>query len=318
MITISKDSRKKILLGLLVLIGGVLFIFGIFFIGRKQELYTKTFHISSIFSDLNGLRDGDFVRFSGYKCGIVDKITFLNDSMIRVDMKIEKEMQSFIKKDAIASISTEGLVGNKLINIRPVWKSRITVQDNDFVVSIDPFNTQEIIEKLIHTNDNVEDVTENLAKITGKINESKGIFNTLVNDTAVVGDLKEIIADIKVTGYRLSKMSGDLEKTVEKINLDEGMAGLILTDTTLSNQLKQIMYNLDKSSEYSTKITGDLTRSIQDNNNSTFGMLMKDSTFAQNLRQSVINLQQGTEKLNENMEGLKHSILLRKYFKNKK
>lgn len=317
MITINKDNRKKILLGLLVLFAGILFTFGIFFIGRKRELYAKTFHISTIFNDLNGLRNGDFVRFSGYKCGIVEKITFLNDSMIKVDMKIEKDMQTFIKKDAVANIATEGLVGNKLVNIRPKWKSRITIQDNDFVESINPFNTQEIIEKLIHTNDNAENLTENLAKITGRINESKGIFQTLISDTTVVIDLKEIIADIKMTGYRISKMSGDLEKTMEKINLDEGMAGLILTDTTLSNELKQIMFNLNKSSEYSTKITGDFTRSIQDNNNSTFGMLMKDSTFAQNLRQSVINLQQGTEKLNENMEGLKHSILLRKYFKNK-
>lgn len=314
---ISKENRKKILLGTLVLLGGLLFIFGIFFIGRKEELYTKTFRISTMFNNLNGLRAGDFVRFSGYKCGIVEKITFINDSMIKVDMKIESEMQRFIKKDVVAYIATEGLVGNKMLNLRPQWKNRITVQENDIVEAINPFNTEELITKLMHTNDNTESLTENLAMISKRINERKGIFETLISDTSVVIDMKKIIADIKVTGNRLAAMSGDFEKTVDKINIDEGMAGVLLTDTTLSNELKQIIYNLKLSSEYSAKITANLSKSVQNNNKSTFNMLMKDSTFAQNLRQSVINLQQSTEKLNESMEGLQHSILLRKYFKKK-
>lgn len=314
----NKDVRKKLLLGVLVATGSILFIVGIFFIGRKQSLYTATFQVNTFFNDINGLREGDFVRYAGAQVGIVEKIKFVNDSMIQVQMKIEKKMQPFIKKDVIAYIATEGLVGNKLINLHPKHKSRKTIEENDTVEAINPFNTEEIIEKLLSTNNNAAIITENLAKLSKQLNDKKGIIQTLINDSVSTNNLKEIILNVKTTSSQLAIMSHDFEKTVDRINIGGGLAGTLLNDTSLTRQLKQTLTNLKLTSEYSTTITKQITQSMQSGNSSgTFGMLMKDSTFAQNLRQSVINLQQGTAKLNDNMEALQHNFLLKGYFKKK-
>lgn len=310
----DKDNKRKLLLGILVASGTILFIVGIFLIGSKQNIFSRTFKISTIFNDLNGLRKGDYVRFAGVKAGVVDKITFLNDSMIKVDMKISIDFNDLIKKDAVAYIATEGLVGNKIINIRPKWRERESVKENDLVSSVNPFDTEKIIEKLMGTNDNAAVITDNLARISVKINEKKSIFETLINDTMAASDVKSILKDIKTTSSQLSAMTLNFEKIIDRVDAGEGLAGTILRDTSITKQLKQTMFNLKTSSDYATIITGELTKSMQADKKNTVALLMKDTTFAQNLNQTVINLQRSTQKLNETLDALQHISLFKKYF----
>ncbi|HTL81418.1 MAG TPA: MlaD family protein, partial [Bacteroidia bacterium] len=287
----KKSLRKKTFLGIFVSGGIVLFIIGIFFIGRKEEMYVKTFHVSTIFSDINGLRAGDFVRFAGAKVGIVEGTTFLNDSMIRVDMKIEKDMQPFIMNDCIVYIATEGLVGNKLLNIVPQHKSRTMVAENATLESIDPFNTEQIIEQLLNTNDNAAVITKNLAELSGKMNSSNGIFQSLMGDSSAASDFRQIISNVKLTSDRLTLLSADFQRLTKEINLNESIAGSLFTDTSLANSFAETMENLRESSEYSTVITSALATTLATDTTGTIGVLMRDTAFATSVKTSVKNLE---------------------------
>src|SRR5690348_6320719 len=111
----KKTSGNTIRLGIFVSVGFAIFIAGIYFIGQRQQLFNKTFHISGTFSDISGLQIGNNVRFSGINVGVVEGIEQISDTSVRVDMQINEDTRAFIKKDAKAVIGSDGLMGNKII-----------------------------------------------------------------------------------------------------------------------------------------------------------------------------------------------------------
>src|SRR5690348_15105543 len=113
----KKESSRNMQVGLFVSIGTVLLIVALYLIGDKQNLFGSTFRISAKFYNVNGLMVGNNVRFAGIDIGTVEEIEIINDSSVNVIMVLEERVQPYIKKNAIASIGTDGLMGNKLVNI---------------------------------------------------------------------------------------------------------------------------------------------------------------------------------------------------------
>ena len=113
----KRTSGQKLRLGLFVTIGTVLFVSAVYLIGQRETMFKKTFIISSYFQNVNGLQRGNNVRFSGIDIGTVKAISMINDSTIQVDMNIQEDITAHIKKNAIATIGSDGLVGNMIVNI---------------------------------------------------------------------------------------------------------------------------------------------------------------------------------------------------------
>jgi phospholipid/cholesterol/gamma-HCH transport system substrate-binding protein len=316
----DSSTRKKIMIGILSLLGGILFFIGIFFIGKKENLFSATFTVSAIFKDINGVKKGNYVYYAGYRAGIVQNITFINDSLIKVDMKMDQQLQHLIKKDSKVYIATEGLVGDKIIQIKPIFESTIAVNDNDILVAINPFDTHEIINKLLSTNNNATVISDNLAKLSISINKPhKGLISTLYNDSITLNDFTEIVHSLKTTGKHITVLSSNLKNMIDHIDLNKGVVGALLSDTSLKRDINETIKNLNTISAYSLKVSETLNNSMQNpNTNNAIGVLLKDSIFAKNLKDGIENFKTSTSKLDQNMVALSHNILLRKYFKKNK
>src|SRR5436853_6084530 len=104
----NQPSPFKIRLGMFIAVGLALFMAAIFIIGKQKNLFNPVFKLSSTFYSVGGLQAGNNVRFSGITIGSVDDIQIINDTSVKVDMLIKKEVQQFIKSDCIASIGSEG------------------------------------------------------------------------------------------------------------------------------------------------------------------------------------------------------------------
>jgi phospholipid/cholesterol/gamma-HCH transport system substrate-binding protein len=115
----EKTTSNKIQLAVFVIVGLILFIVAVYLIGKNQKMFDKSEHLKAVFNNVDGLILGNNVRYSGINIGTVQGIEMINDTTINVDMLIDQDMFRFIKKDAIASISSDGLVGNMIINILP-------------------------------------------------------------------------------------------------------------------------------------------------------------------------------------------------------
>ena len=301
-------------------IGAFFFFIAIFLVGKKENLFSKTFLISALFNDINGLKKGNYVHYSGLRGGVVESINFVSDSTIRVDMRMNQELQNLIKKDAKVYIATQGLVGDKVIEIKPSFKSKIVVKDKDTLQAINPFDTHQIIEKLLTTNDNATVISDNLAQLSQRINKPhKGLISTLSNDTSLVNNFTNIIRSLETTGKKIASLSSHLEKITDNIDLDKGALGAVLSDTVLKNNLSNTIKNLNNTSRSSLDLVQNLNSSLEvSTNKNAINVLLKDSVFAKNLKEGIQNFKTSTYKLDQNLEALKHNIFFRKYFRKQK
>src|SRR5436189_6110547 len=113
----SYTPKFKVRLGLFIAGGLALFLVAIFIIGRQKNLFNPVFGLSTTFYNISGLQVGNNIRFSGINVGTVDNIQIINDSTVRVDMLLKKNVQQFIKADCEASIGSEGIIGDKVLII---------------------------------------------------------------------------------------------------------------------------------------------------------------------------------------------------------
>lgn len=311
--SISQNAR----LGIFVIAGTVFLVVLLYMIGAKRSLFSSTFRISAQFYNVNGLMEGNNVRFSGINVGIVEQVEINTDSTIKVTMLIEDKVKQYVKKSAVASVGTDGLMGNKLVNINSVKNGSIAhVEDGDILNTLKPIEADEMLRTLNTTNDNIKFITGDLKKITQKINSSNTLWSLLM-DTVIADNLKQAIVNIKVTGSRTAIITGDLQEITKGFKNSKSLVATLFTDTMLSSELENTILKLNVSSDKIAYVSGDLSTltSKMKSGEGTIGMLVTDSVFANDLRSTLKNLDKGTKGFDDNMEALKHNFLLRNYFK---
>ncbi|MFZ6012546.1 MAG: MlaD family protein [Bacteroidota bacterium] len=307
------DNAK---VGLLVLSGLVFLVLTLYMIGKNRNLFGSTFTIKAVLTNVNGLVPGNNVRFKGIDVGTVKSITVANDTSILVTMTIDEKLKPFIKKNAIASVGTDGLMGNKLININSNTTSSLPIEKDDIIQSRKPVETDEMLRTLNTTNNNIERITHNLYEITVKLNSSESLW-TLLSDTVITKDLKNAVVEFKRAGANTADMTATAKTMVQKLEGGNGLAYQLFRDTTLTHQLTTSLEQIHQASNQTSVMMKDLKAVVDEMNHGhgTAGLLLKDTLLRQTLFKSAINIEQGTDRFNQNMEALKSNFLFRRYFK---
>ncbi len=330
----AKQTANMIKLGVFVTVSVVLFVVGIYSLGESKSLFGKTITIYSDFRNVNGLQPGNNVRFSGINVGSIEEISIINDSTLRVNMIIQDDVKGFIKKNAIASIGTDGLVGSALVNINPRKSQMPPVEDQDIIQSYSRVETDEVLQTLGTTSDNIALLSRNLLELTEKINHGEGMVSTLLNDASLAQDVRKSVRNINQVGNNLVTMSDELNNTLTRIQGGEGLLGYLLTDSTLmieletiiqradtviENQIEPVFVDLKKASEEINTFVNELQKITTDLNDGkgTIGTLLKDDQTDLQLKETLKNVNETSIKLNENMEALRSNWFFRKYFKKK-
>jgi len=167
---------------------------GILLIGNKHFLFSRTFRLRADFQNVGGLGGGADVRVGGIHEGTVRtmKLPSRPDEKVTVVMDLDPSTRNIIKKDSVASIKTEGLLGDKYVEISFGSKEAEKVKDGDTVEGQPPVDLSDMIKKTDQIVDttkdamqNVDQVAANLNSVTSKISEGKGTLGALINDEKV-------------------------------------------------------------------------------------------------------------------------------------
>ncbi len=314
----GKETTKNIRVGLFVLVGTTLLIFTLYLIGAKQNLFGSTFTLKAQFKNVNGLMSGNNVRFTGIDIGTVKKVEIINDSTVNVEMVIDNKIQKFIKKNATASVGSDGLMGNKLVNITSSSKDAASVENGDMLKTQSMVGTEDMLKTLDYTNQNIKDISVEVKSMVKKLNSPNSLWSILM-DTVVAENLKQTVVKIKLTAENSATVTGDLSRIIGHIKAGKGTIGALLSDTVFSSKLNQSIINIKLVSDTLAIITGDLhnmTSKIK-KGEGAIGTILMDTSFVGNLNKTMLNARNGTKGFDDNMEALKHTILLRKYFKKK-
>jgi phospholipid/cholesterol/gamma-HCH transport system substrate-binding protein len=312
----NTEINHRIRLGIFVITGGLMLIIGLYFIGNNQNMFGSTFKIYTVFADVGGLRNGNNIRYSGIDVGTVESVEIKNDSSIVVEMVIDEKMKSFIRKNSIASVGTDGLMGNKLINIIPGTPDAPLIREGDEIPSTRSVNTDAMLRTLEFTNQNIAFVSANLRDITKTINRSRGTLYSVLVDTTLSTKITRTISNVEAISTNLSRITGELSSVSSDIKNGKGTVGALLKDTTLSNNIRAIMDEVKKSTEQFSLITNEVTEITYqiEKGNGTISKLVNDTVMSKHLEQSILNIQSSSQKLDESLEALKHSFLFRGYF----
>ena len=312
----EKATTQKMRLGIFVIIGLMLFVLAIYFIGEKQKMFGETNKLSAVFNNVSGLQLGNNVRYSGINVGTVRGISMINDTTIRVDMIIDKSVFKHIKKNAVATIGSDGLVGNMIINITPGENSFSAVQPGDIIKSVNRIRTDDILNTLNVTNKNAALLTIDLLKITKEITQGKGTVGLLINDTIMGSDLKQTMRYLKLTSKGTSESVSKLNELIVTLNNKDNVIG-VLKDTAVANKIKAIVRNLEHSSDGINKVVNNLNTTITNvkDGKGALNYLSNDPELVRKIDSTMTNINQASFRLNEDLEALKHNFLFRGYFK---
>ena len=191
----TKNNGLK--LGVFVSITIAIFIVIIYFVGKRQQLFSSTFRVSGLFFDIGGLQVGNNVRFSGINVGVVENITQVTDSTVCVDMLIVEDTRKFIKKNAVAIIGSDGLMGSKLVMIIPAAYGKEVMDENDTIGTVQSVTMDDILLSLKITSDNAANITGNLAVVMHNIREGKGTIGKLLMDSVLAENVDKALVNIK-------------------------------------------------------------------------------------------------------------------------
>jgi len=303
-------------LGSFVLTGLIFLIFCLYMIGKNRNLFGSTFTISADFHNVNGLMPGNNVRFAGIDVGTVKSLEIISDSTVRVYMVIDKDVRKHIKKNSIASVGTDGLMGNKLINVNSVHELALVVEEGDVIASLKPVETDEMLRTLNITNQNLALFSNDLKRIAQRINNSKGIWS-LLSDTGISKNIEEAAKNINRAGQRAAEAGEEITALLRSVKQGGGLASTILNDTVLSKRLKAAIANIQQVSEHTSQLTSNLNEMLKQvkKGQGAAGVILSDTATERKLKQTIFNLEQGTARFNEDMEAMKSNFLTRSYFK---
>ena len=314
----NQEIKQDVKLGAFVLVGVLFFLVAVFYIGSENNIFNRTLTISAIFKNVEGLKPGDNVWLSGVKVGTVKDVRIVSEGKVIVDLSLKANQSEFIRRNATASIGSDGLVGNKIVVIRP-GNATASISDSDTINSMSPADTQQLMNIAKDVGQNTRDITENLKTIAAKISQGQGIVGELLNEGPLARDLRDAIAGLRTTGKNATQVTYELNSLVQEMRNGDGLLPTLISDSSYEATFRSAVANIEKVSDNSVSMARNLEEviaKVNDKNNAV-GVLLADTVFANKLQKTMNHAQEASAKLDENMEAMQHNFLLRGYFRKK-
>ncbi len=234
-----KSSNYIYKQGVFVVIGILLFAITIYFIGKNRNIFGNTFELKSQFKNVSGLKVGNNVRFSGINVGTVKNIGFISDSAIVVRFILKEEVQKYIKTDALTSIGSDGLMGDKVLTISPGTASKTIVKDEGMIASSKAIEMEDLIKSIKKSSDNAEIITGQLAIFSRKMNNNNGLLSKLMTDGQFSNTLTNTLSN-------LEKSSVHFATFTKKMNNKNGVINKLVNDEKLGVSIDSTISGLNE------------------------------------------------------------------------
>ncbi len=201
----SHTTKFKVRLGLFIAGGLIIFVVAVFIIGRQKNLFVPVYNLTTTFYNVSGLQVGNNIRFSGINVGTIDNIKIINDSTVKVDMLIQKNVQQFIKEDCEATIGSAGIIGDRILIITQGSSNAALAKDGQQIASKEPIETDAIFASLQVTADNAAIISFQLAEIMTKVNSGSGTLGRLLQDSTIAENINQTIVNLKQSSKGLDE-----------------------------------------------------------------------------------------------------------------
>lgn len=310
------EKMQRFKLGLFVLAGSVLLVLAMYLLGTRKGLFSSSTTISSDLHEVGGLRKGNNVRYAGIDVGIVDDIEIINDTTVRVYMNIRTEHTEHIRSNSLATVGTDGLMGNKLVNILAGEGNGEPITDGDRLLSVASLDTDAMMRTLDRTNGNLAAITDDLSQVTAQMNNPDNLVGMLT-DTTMGAVVRDAVHQLKAAAGNARALTDGVNSMVADLNGGKGALGVLLADDAAEADVRRMLSQLNAASDTLGLAIGRIDRFSQslESDKGLVHTLVRDTALATDMRRMMIRLDTTTLLLNEDLRALQRNFLLRKYFK---
>jgi phospholipid/cholesterol/gamma-HCH transport system substrate-binding protein len=303
-------SSRLIGVGVFVIGGAVLFAAGLFLIGDRRGLFQDNFEVYAEFSSLAGLENGATVRVAGLDAGEVRSISVPSSPLgkFRVRMRVREELHGVVRVDSVASIQTEGLVGNKFVQIEGGTPSAARAPDESTIHSRDPFDITDLLYQLRDT----------LVLVNQTVNDLKGDVETAiatVSDTAA--EARDLIAssrdDVDAIARDGRRVATDMRVMMDNLAAGRGTVGRLLRDDSLYRDAQRISAQAEQVVANLRQVAEQARQAVTEFNDRRKGEGPAQG-LAADLRQTIAHARDAMSDLADDAEALKRNFLFRGFF----
>jgi phospholipid/cholesterol/gamma-HCH transport system substrate-binding protein len=315
----ESNNRRQVAVGVFIFIGLIILVTGILTIGGNHKTFVKTVSVKSVFDDVSGLQSGNNVWLSGVKIGTVKRLAFTGHSQVEVLMNIEKQAIPYVRKDSRAKISSDGLIGNKIIVIYGGTDGAGDIANGDYLRTERGISTEDRANTLQENNKNLLAITGDFKTISRRLTGAEGTIGALINDPALAGRMRATISNLDLVSANSEKVITNLVNYTAALNRQGVFANQLVSDTVIFRELRGTVVQLKQAasdaSDFSEKLKSAGNGLSQ--TNTPVGLLLHDQGVATDMKTTVRNLQTSSEKLDEDLEAVQHNFLLRGFFRRK-
>jgi phospholipid/cholesterol/gamma-HCH transport system substrate-binding protein len=285
-------------IGAFVLVAFIVLVVFIFYIGNKEKMFSSTTDLKARFSTVSNLRRGAEIDLAGINVGSVNDIRLPNNSRdsVTVTMKVLTDVLKLIHTDSKAVISTQGLIGDKVIFISMGGDSTKAVEPGSTIQGVVPQDFSKIFDTMSAAVSQFDSLAKAATLLVRAIQVGHGTLAKLVNDDSLYQNANGMVSQAKQTlasandaighiSQNFDKTSSDLNGIVEQINRGEGSLGKLLKSDDLYQDLR--------------KTTESVANSTDD------------------LHDALAKIALGSGRFAEVMEGMKHNFLVKGYFEDR-
>jgi phospholipid/cholesterol/gamma-HCH transport system substrate-binding protein len=312
-------SKRDLAVGVFIIIGLTLFATGIFMIGNRHEAFAKYVLLYTEFADLDGISKGSKVQVAGMDAGQVTRIDVPQSpsGRFRVQMKIDKQLTGLVRTDSFVSVDTEGVVGNTFLTIHPGSPGAPIAGSESILIGKAPVNVADLLShglvlmndadatlkqlggKIDVTLDGVNGAVINANDLLTGLKEGRGTAGMLLRDESVASQIRETMTNVQSTTANLNRASTQVEGIVADVQQRQ-----------LPQKLDETVAQINSASSQANATVGQVRQSLTQ----ALGPDTNGITAAQNINESLSNLNAATGNIAEDTEALKHNFFFRGFF----
>lgn len=242
----SSELKVGIFVTGALLLGGIL----IFVIGNRSAMFASKVEYETIFTQVNGLREGSPVRIAGIDVGTVANVRFGDDGRVHVTLNVREDASAFVREGSTAHVGSKGLLGDQLVDITVGQGERLppgsvipateesllttflgtTGTEAEGVVRNVNTMTAALADMLNNpqTQQDIRDIAHNLAQMSDLITQNDGTIRRLMTDPQLANDVQGTIRAFQGTGNELQGAARDVRQILREVEHGNGTAHQII------------------------------------------------------------------------------------------
>jgi phospholipid/cholesterol/gamma-HCH transport system substrate-binding protein len=270
-----RELGLKFRVGLFVLMGLVALLGMVYLLGARARLFESRYTIHAEFTEVGGLADGATVRLAGVQIGRVEAVNLPPQpgGKVRVDMTITRKVTDRIRRDSIARIETQGLLGDKIVEITVGTSQAPVVAEGEVIGSRDPFDIGQVMNESSRIVKSVGALAESLRETAVVLNQSKIIeeaANTVKSARQITDRVSRVIDRVEkgpglahtllyeepVALKRVNDLIATTHAVLDRVERGEGAAG-VLTSPQSTAAAKRLVAAMDRIGQMVDRPAGD-------------------------------------------------------------